>query len=117
MPKHQIVTALLLGLTEKGNTLLVTEDGDSFVAWLDIGSPGRAFHRLEVSWNPDDYPSLSVSVVEMTDKKLAKHINENCEGWIIRKCNVEGVKREAPEPVPPGAMPAMIGGCDRVALA
>ena len=103
---------LPFSLTERGNTLLVTEDGDSFVAWLDIGSPGIAFHRLEVSWNPDNYPSLNVSAGEMTDKKLAKHINENCKGWIIRKCNVEGVKTE-----PVGAMPAMamIGGCDRVA--
>lgn len=72
-------------LCERGNTLL--EMDGSMVAWLDLVDD----QRLEVSWCPNNYPALNVSVVSLTDEQLASHINSKCRGWIIRKCNVEGV--------------------------
>ena len=71
--------------TERGNTLLV--NGDSFVAWLGMGGN----KRLEVSWVPDNYPSLNVQTIERTDAELAEHINTKCCGWYVRKCNIAGL--------------------------
>jgi hypothetical protein len=74
---------------ERGNTLLETGEGN-MVAWLDL----EGNHRLQVSWCPDNYPALNVSVIELTDEQLAAHINDKCGGWLIRKCNIDGVNDE-----------------------
>ena len=74
---------------ERGNTMLATGEGN-FVAWLDMDDEG---HRLEVSYAPDNYPALNVAVVNLSDEELADHINEKLQGWIVQKCNIEGVKR------------------------
>ena len=71
--------------TERGNTLLV--NGDSFVAWLDLGN----HVRLEVSWVPDNYPALNVQTIKRTQEELAEHINTRCVGWDVRKCHIDGV--------------------------
>lgn len=76
-------------LCERGNTLLVTGEGN-MVAWLDL----LGDQRLQVSWCPDNYPALNVTVVTLTDAQLAEHINTRCGGWLIRKCNIEGVNVE-----------------------
>jgi hypothetical protein len=73
--------------TERAGTLLVDEDG-GMVAWLTI----KDNLRIEISWQKDNYPSLRVTIMEKTEKKLAAHIRKNCKGWYAKKLNVEGVK-------------------------
>jgi len=73
--------------SERGNTLLSSGEGN-MVAWLDL--PGGEY-RLEVTFNPDNYPSLNVQVVELSDADLADHINSELGGWLVHKCNVRGV--------------------------
>lgn len=71
---------------ERGNTLL-TDDEGNMVAWITLDGE----LRMQVSWCPDDYPALRLSLVKLDDERLAAHINERCRGWLIRKCNVEGI--------------------------
>jgi hypothetical protein len=73
-------------LDERGNTLLVN-DGDDMLAWLDLVGN----HRLQVSYCPGNHPALNVGVVELTEEQLAAHINSRCAGWLVRKCNCDGV--------------------------
>jgi hypothetical protein len=80
---------------ERGNTLLSTGEGN-IVAWLDLpGGEGRQVHvhkyRLEVTYTPDNYPSLNVQIVRSSDEELAAHINSQLGGWLVHKCNVDGV--------------------------
>ena len=75
---------------ERGNTWLVNDGGDH-IAWFDL--PGG--QRLEVSVTPGNYPGFYVNVLEpekSTDASLAKHINGKLVGWVVRKCNIPGVK-------------------------
>jgi hypothetical protein len=80
---------------ERGNTWLVNDDGNH-VAWLDM----TPTIRMEISICPGNYPGLNVcmlSEAESTDEHLAKHIHENCIGWYVRKCNIQGVRIEDDE--------------------
>lgn len=83
---------------ERGNTLLAN-DGGGMVAWLDAGG-GK---RLEVSWQPENYPALNVRMVSLTDAELLAHIAANLSGWHIRKLNLAGAdalgwRDRVPEP-------------------
>jgi hypothetical protein len=78
-----------LHLSERGNILLTGDDGN-MVAWLTL----EGDRRLEVTFNPGNYPALNVGVVTLTDEQLAAHINGNLGGWHVRKCNIEGVNVE-----------------------
>ena len=71
---------------ERGNTWLTEED--NHIAWLRL----REGCYLEVSIFRDDYPGLNVSVVRMTEKKLAARIRTKFGGWFARKLNVDGVE-------------------------
>ena len=73
---------------ERGNTLLSSGEGN-IIAWLDL--PGEEY-RLEVTFNPDNYPALNVRVAELGDAELADHINSELGGWLVHKCNVSGVR-------------------------
>jgi len=70
--------------TERGNTLLM--NGEQMAAWVSMGQK-----RLEITYNPNNYPMLTVSEVDITDEQLAQHINDNLTGWFVPKCNVDGV--------------------------
>jgi hypothetical protein len=74
---------------ERGNTLLVDDDGN-MVAWIDIDMSFN--RRMEVAFTPDNYPALSVGIVQLTDEQLAKHIRTKCGDWYARKLNIEGVE-------------------------
>lgn len=50
--------------------------------------------RLEISINMDNYPGLTVAIIDSDDAKCAKHIMDRFGGWIVRKCNIEGVEVE-----------------------
>lgn len=75
---------------ERGNTWLVTEEGDNHIAWFKLDDN----HFLEVAVEPYNYPGFKVNVIESTEAELAEHINTKCAGWLIRKCNVEGVNQQ-----------------------
>jgi hypothetical protein len=73
-------------------TLLVNENedgsgGGDFVAYfrLDEGK------WLLVSWHPANYPALHLSVILKTEAELAKFIQEEFDGWKVRRCNISGV--------------------------
>lgn len=81
-----IELSTIWGASERGNTLLSTGEGN-IIAWLDLPCD----YRLEVSYCPDNYPSLNVRVVDLSEADLAAHINANLGGWLVHKCNVNGV--------------------------
>lgn len=72
--------------SERGNTLLTDDDG-GMIAWLDIAGDTR----WEVSYQPRNYPALNVRTITTSEEELADHINRKCQGWNIRKCNIDGV--------------------------
>jgi hypothetical protein len=74
-------------LCERANTLLVNDGGD-MVAWLTIDGDTR----VEVTWNPDNYPALNVTFTTLTEDQLVEHINTNLKGWSVRKSNLDGLK-------------------------
>jgi len=78
-----------LYLCERGNTLLT--DYENMVAWLDL----EGDTRLEVAYNPGNYPALNVQTITITDEDLAKHINENLQYWLVCKCHIDGVNIDA----------------------
>ncbi len=87
-PESKIEETLLVGISERGGTLIVNEDGPDFTAWLSL----HGNVRLEIDYRADNYPCLNVRQVEITDAKLSRHINKNIKGWIVRKSNCAGVK-------------------------
>ena len=74
-------------LCERGNVLLVSGEEGSMVSWLKMEDG----NRLEVAWNPRNYPSLSVKTVGLDDEALARHINVELGGWYVRTCNIDNV--------------------------
>ena len=102
-------------LCERANTLLVNDGGD-MVAWLTLDGDTR----VEVAWNPDNYPALNVTFKTLTDDQLVEHINTNLKGWSVRKGNLDGLKIDGhseigdPEmqvPEPSGQMQAFLTYC------
>lgn len=76
-------------VNELGNTWLTDEL--NHVIWIDIPNTKQ---RLEIAITPDNYPGLSIALLEpekSTDQHLANHIHQHCNGWNVRKCNIDGV--------------------------
>jgi hypothetical protein len=71
---------------ERGNTMLVQEDGPNMVAWLTV----EGDTRLEVEYSPDNYPALNVRLCSLTDRELSVHITDNLlpNGWTVQKWNL-----------------------------
>jgi len=46
---------------------------------------------LAISIFPENYPTLRVNTLTISDEGLAKHIQENYQGWTIHKLNLDGV--------------------------
>lgn len=74
-------------INERGAMLLVSGDGD-MQAWLPLGA---ANEWREISWVKDNEPILQVRHVVIQPKALAKFIQENYLGWIVRKLNLSGI--------------------------
>ena len=75
---------------ERGNVWLTNGEGDH-VAWFDL--PGTK-QRLEITIALGNYPGFLIAVLSeglSRDESLAAHINSKLGGWIVRKCNIEGV--------------------------
>ncbi len=73
---------------EKGNVLLVSSHEDSWNAWLRLGGLDSDL-RLEISWRPDNYPSLNLCLIQCSDEKLYQHLVDKFNhDWIVRKLNL-----------------------------
>ena len=82
-------------LTERGGNLFDL-DG-SMIAWLDSGEPGIPIPRkrwVEVSYN-ENYPTLQIRTVDMTEDELAARINERLGYYNCCMCNIKGVNLTA----------------------
>lgn len=75
-----------LNLCERGNTLLVDEDGNM-----------QAFLRLDgdrylvVAYRPENYPALYVQTLRTSDDELAARLARDYAGWIATRCHLDGV--------------------------
>lgn len=84
---------LSLWETERGNILLVCDEEFYLNAWIRLDTNGN---WLQIAYRHDNYPSLEVATVTITDKKLADHINNHFDsGWTVRKCNIKGVRLDS----------------------
>lgn len=80
------VNGVAWSATERGNTLLRDGDG-GIAAWLQFDDD----RKLEVTYSPNNYPSLTASLKYLSDSLLAAHINKNLQSWIVGKSNCPGV--------------------------
>lgn len=91
MSKHTIELNDSFVETEAGNILIVNEEGGWFNSWIKLGID----IWFEIIWRPNDYPSLTVSIIHSTSEKLAAHIMDRFAetgGWKALKLNhVEGI--------------------------
>lgn len=80
---------IINNLTERGGILLENREETQMNAWL----PLEGNQWLQISYYPCNYPSLNVSVITITPKKLAAHIQANFSGRDVRvaKMNLPGV--------------------------
>jgi len=87
--EHNISLPVSTAYTERGNILLMNEIDGGINAWLRID----AHHWIEMSWRAENYPSLNIGVVHISERELARHINTtfNDGDWFVRKMNLEGV--------------------------
>lgn len=72
---------------ERGNVLLTGDEGELH-AYLRLPFKG---YWLEISYRPQNYPSLNVASLKISDAKLAAHINQKLVGMWVRKGNLEGL--------------------------
>ena len=77
-------------LCERGNTWLITDDDFIHLAFFSLEDDVW----LQVSIHPGNYPGCEVTVISSTEEELAKYIRDRCSGWLVRKCNIEGVNIE-----------------------
>jgi hypothetical protein len=87
---------LAIGMTERSGTLLLCEG--EFNAWLPIGDFPGCTEWLEISWRPENWPSLNVQTVKTTEAELAKHINANMGGFLIISKNLCGLNTVEDDP-------------------
>lgn len=75
--------------TERGNILLMNEMDGGINAWLRVDN----YHWIEMSWRAENYPSLNISLININERELARHINTTFhdDDWFVRKMNLEGV--------------------------
>lgn len=87
-PKYSVTLDQDWQEDEKGNVLLVCSYDDSWNAWLRIGGLDSEV-RLEISWRPENYPSLNLCLVQCSDENLYQHLVSKFSGdWIVRKLNL-----------------------------
>ncbi|MEZ9708628.1 hypothetical protein AB4254_08110 [Vibrio breoganii] len=70
-----------MGGSERNNTFLITDCCSRFVFFSKVAE-GAYF---EFTMNPENYPSVEMGLVGITDEALVAHIYEHCDGWVLRK--------------------------------
>lgn len=73
--------------SERGNILLVGDEG-YFESWTRPLAHTKEW--INISWRPDNYPALNVSIHSLTDEELWGNILRNCGGMYVRKLNLAG---------------------------
>ena len=74
---------------ERGNIWLTQTEEGYHAAYFHLRNVGDGkMLLLEVSIVPENYPGFNVGLVEITPEDLAKHLNEKCNGWYVRKLNL-----------------------------
>ena len=85
----------------RGVTWLLPEEGNHhyILKRLTIGrvvggarAASRADYWLQVEVIPDNYPGLTMNVINNTEAQLADHINKTFGGWVVRRWNINGIK-------------------------
>lgn len=85
VPQYQITLDQDWHDTERGNILLMNSESERFNAWLSQGDD----LWLEITWVPDNYPSLNVTVVRCTPEEMWRHLVKAFdETTMIRKLNL-----------------------------
>ena len=74
-------------IDERGNTWLIADEEGWHAIWIDNGENSY----LEITVTPCNYPGFQMAVIERTPQQLAEHIHKNCNGWLVRKCNIPDV--------------------------
>lgn len=85
VPAYQLTLDQDWSDCERGGILLVNSESERFNAWLhqcdDIW--------LEITWVPDNYPSLNVTLVKISDEDLWRHLVKTFDTTtMIRKLNL-----------------------------
>lgn len=70
-----------INLSERGNTLLVNDDGTGLYALLALPGGGH----LEIEYQAVDSQALFVATTDKPISDLASEASKNYEGWIIRE--------------------------------
>lgn len=73
--------------TERGNNLFVEKETGSIAFFSKVDE----VNFLQFTYTPDNYPAVDMRIVEISEKRLCMHINENLLGWSANKCQLEGV--------------------------
>jgi hypothetical protein len=78
-----LYTRLNSGLNETGNFLFVGEESSrlAFYKRLDNST------LLAVEYLPENYPAMSVYLLNAGDHEFVAHVEKYHEGWLARKCN------------------------------
>lgn len=69
---------------ERCNVLLTAMEEFHLNAWIRL----RDDVRLEITYRPENHPSLVLQLVTVSDEELAAHIKKTCGGMFIRRLNV-----------------------------
>lgn len=73
-----------LHLSDRGNTLLVSDDGGLvFIAKLGDSQ------FLGFFFNPENYPAVDLIIDKGSAKDQRKYIRKHLKGWSIRKWNLD----------------------------
>lgn len=74
-------------LNERGNTLLVTDDGLGLVAILRIND---GLWRI-CEYQAENYPAFNTWDSQATEAEVSAWIVKHYQGWLIRKLNIRQV--------------------------
>lgn len=86
---QQTLAAFELDETERGNIWLTNEEGAcNHNVWIRLH--GQKW--LQIAIRPENYPGLTVNTITITDAELTAHIHKTCDGMVVRKMNLPGVR-------------------------
>jgi len=79
-----VIGKLVDGITERSNTYLYSEHEGNVVLFSRFDDN----QVLQISHEPYNYPTISASIVHMSDYELRRHIIDDYSGWLIVKSAV-----------------------------
>lgn len=81
------------GLCERGNIYLMHTEENYHNAWFRVGDD----HYIQLSIRPRNYPAIDLSLIKISEEKLAEHIRKEFGGgsWYAMKLNIKGVETDS----------------------